>query len=126
MLSTHVTHSGVTVGHGADHVWAEVPVVLRRGVTLGGGEGGHGEIGQVLVKTDPWTQIIVEIKVKKGAVKSPSDDEVQPAVTQSCLSWIGAAARQSGLTRLLKLRPSWISTRARSEVTRCWPCLDSG
>jgi len=56
----------------------------------------------------------------------PSEEDVQPAVTQSCLLWIGVSAKQRGLTRLLKLRPSWISTKARSWSTRCRPRLARG
>ena len=52
-MITHVTDSGVSVGHGADHVLGEVTIILGRGVTLGAGQGGHRQIGQVLVKTYP-------------------------------------------------------------------------
>ena len=48
-----MTHAGVSVGHGADHVRGEVPVILGRGVALRAGQGRHRQIGQVLVKTYP-------------------------------------------------------------------------
>lgn len=48
---THVTHAGVSVGHGANHVGGQVSVILGRGVTLSAGQGRHRQIGQVLVKT---------------------------------------------------------------------------
>ena len=53
-----MAHAGVPVSHGAEHGVGHVAVVEGGGVTLGGGEHRHRQVGQVLVEADTWDSVL--------------------------------------------------------------------